>query len=236
VKSWQPDFIITTGDNNYPSGSRETIDAAIGQFYHEYIYPYQGDYGEGAEENRFFPTLGNHDWMSDRAQPYLDYFELPGNERYYEYTWGPVHFFALDSDSNEPDGVGRSTAQALWLQERLAASTAPWKIVYMHHPPYSSGTHGSVTWMRWPFGDWGATAVLSGHDHTYERLLMDGIPYFINGVGGGAIYSFVDVLEGSQFRYNDGYGAMRVTATSSDLRFEFITLAEEVIDVYEISR
>ena len=24
--------------------------------------------------------------------PYLDYFTLPGNERYYDFTWGPVHF------------------------------------------------------------------------------------------------------------------------------------------------
>jgi hypothetical protein len=236
VKSWDPDFIITTGDNNYPSGSEATIDAAIGQFYHEYIYPYKGEFGQGADENRFFPTLGNHDWMTDKAHPYLDYFSLPGNERYYDFTWGPVHFFALDSDSNEPDGVGRSSAQAAWLQESLAASTAPWKIVYMHVPPYSSGTHGSVKWMRWPFADWGVTAVLSGHDHSYERLIVDGLPYFVNGLGGGAIYAFNTILEGSQVRYNDGYGAMRVMATSGEIRFEFIAQTGEVIDVYEISR
>ncbi|MBM3144021.1 MAG: hypothetical protein FJ010_03425 [Chloroflexi bacterium] len=40
IKSWQPDFIITTGDNTYPDGSRETSDENIGQYYHQYIYPY----------------------------------------------------------------------------------------------------------------------------------------------------------------------------------------------------
>jgi hypothetical protein len=39
VLSWQPEFILTLGDNNYPVGSPETIDANIGQFYHAYIYP-----------------------------------------------------------------------------------------------------------------------------------------------------------------------------------------------------
>ena len=55
----------------------------------------------------------------------------------------------------------------------LAASTAPWKIVYMHHPPYSSSQHGSTPGMQWPFENWGASLVLTGHDHTYERILRD---------------------------------------------------------------
>src|SRR5262245_17274080 len=38
VKSWNPDFIVTVGDNNYTSGSAATIDANIGQYYHDYIY------------------------------------------------------------------------------------------------------------------------------------------------------------------------------------------------------
>jgi hypothetical protein len=236
VKSWQPDFIITTGDNNYPSGSGKTIDATIGQFYHEYIFPYMGSFGEGSEQNRFFPSLGNHDWMTDGAGPYLNYFTLPGNERYYDFTWGPLHFFAVDSDSNEPDGVGRNSRQADWLQAGLAESTAPWKIVYMHHPPYSSGLHGPVKWMRWPFKDWGATAVLAGHDHVYERLSVDGLVYFVNGLGGGNVYSFENRQDGSEARFNDDYGAMRVEATYSKITFQFITRTEEVVDTYEIQR
>src|SRR5437867_4392530 len=76
VKSWQPQFIITLGDNNYPSGALETIDRNVGQFYHEFISPYPGRYGAGAVSNRFFPCLGNHDWIATNAQPYLDYFTL----------------------------------------------------------------------------------------------------------------------------------------------------------------
>jgi hypothetical protein len=234
VASWAVDLVVTTGDNNYPSGAAETIDPNVGQFYHPFIFPYLGEYGPGAEENRFFPTLGNHDWNTAGAEPYLDYFTLPGNERYYDFTWGPLHFFALDSDSREPDGVGASSAQAAWLQARLADSQSAWQIVYMHHPPYSSGLHGSIDWMRWPFAEWGADAVLSGHDHTYERIALDGIAYFVNGLGGGSIYYFNQPVEGSEVRYNDDYGAMLVEASETSLQFQFVNRSGEVIDVFEL--
>ena len=74
VQSWKPDMVITVGDNNYPDGKADTIDAHIGKYYHDFIFPYAGKYGAGATENRFFPTLGNHDWNTPGAQPYLDYF------------------------------------------------------------------------------------------------------------------------------------------------------------------
>src|SRR5438094_9745798 len=176
VHSWNPDFIITTGDNNYEVGGADTIDQNIGQYYHDFIFPYKGDtgrYGGGATTNRFFPSLGNHDWINcyagtdpncKPAGPYLNYFTLPDNERYYELARGPVHLFAIDSSDeydHEPDGKISTSKQAKWLQDRLAASTEPWNLVFFHHPPYSSGSWW-VDWMRWPFQAWGATAVLSG--------------------------------------------------------------------------
>lgn len=40
--------------------------------------------------------------------------------------------------------------------------------------------------MQWPFEAWGAHAVLSGHDHSYERLhapnANGGFPFFVNGL------------------------------------------------------
>jgi tartrate-resistant acid phosphatase type 5 len=236
VKSWSPAFIITTGDNNYPDGAQATIDQNIGQFFHEYIFPYQGEYGDGGLANRFFPSLGNHDWQTEDAQPYLDYFALPGNERYYEFVWGPIHFFALDSDTREPDGADLKSAQADWLQSRLAVSVSPWKIVYMHHPPYSSGLHGSITRMQWPFASWGADVVIAGHDHTYERISRDGIIYFINGLGGRSKYPFWGAVGGSQVRYNQDYGAMLVEASEDNLRFQFVNRQGELIDSRELAR
>jgi len=236
IQGWQPDFVITTGDNNYPSGAADTIDANVGKYFHNFIFPYVGAYGSGADINRFFPTLGNHDWYTSDALPYLDYFSLPGNERYYDFTWGPIHFFALDSDENEPDGINAGSAQAAWLQEGLAASASPWNIVYMHYPPFSSGSHGSIDWMQWPFAAWGADALLAGHDHLYEHLQVDGIPYFTNGAGGGGLYNFSDPLPGSQFRYNANFGAMRITASETELLFEFYSRVGDLKDSYRVTK
>jgi tartrate-resistant acid phosphatase type 5 len=235
IKGWNPDFIITTGDNNYPDGSAETIDENVGKFFHEYIAPYKGSYGEGGPENRFFPSLGNHDWNSLGAQPYLDYFTLPGNERYYDFTRGAVHFYAIDSDSREPDGVGMTSKQADWLQTQLALSASSWDIVYFHHASYSSGLHGNVDWMQWPFAEWGAEVVFSGHDHTYERVSRDGITYIVNGLGGMSRYSFLRVVEGSQVRYNRDYGTMLVEASENAIHFQFINRLNEVIDTFELT-
>jgi hypothetical protein len=236
VDSWEPDFIITLGDNNYPLGSQDSIDQAIGQYYHSYIFPYTGSYGEGAKQNRFFPTLGNHDILTDNGKPYFDYFTLPGNERYYDFIWEPLHFFTLDNLDTEPDGVSATSVQGQWLQKKLTQSTAAWNIVYMHYPPYSSGTHGSTEWARWPYKEWGADIVLSGHDHTYERLEESGLTYIVNGLGGAGIYEFINILEGSQVRYNASLGAMRVEATDKYLRLEFITTENVVVDTFEMNK
>jgi hypothetical protein len=236
VRGWNPDFIITTGDNNYPTGAADTIDRSIGQFYHDFIFPYTGDYGAGADSNRFFPVLGNHDVDTALGQPYLDYFDLPGNERYYDFVAGPVHLFALNSDWREPDGINSSSIQAEWLQSGLVASTALWKLVYLHVSPYSSGPHGSGVALRWPYQEWGATAVISGHNHLYERVIIDGFPYFVNGAGGAGLYGFSTIVEGSEVRYNADYGAMLVTASADTITFEFYSITDggTLIDTYTI--
>ncbi len=234
VKSWNPDFIITLGDNNYNVGSAGTIDENIGQYYHEFIYPYTGSYGAGAATNRFFPSLGNHDWYTDGAAAYFNYFTLPGNEYYYDFVEGDAHFFVLDSDPNEPDGITGTSVQAAWLQNGLAASTSEWNIVYLHHAPYSSGPHDSNLTLQWPFAAWGADVVLAGHEHTYERLLVDGIPYFVNGLGGRSLYAFSTPVAESQVRYNADYGAMLVEYDALQITFQFITRTGVVIDTYSL--
>jgi tartrate-resistant acid phosphatase type 5 len=233
IHSWNPDFIITTGDNNYPDGAAATIDANIGQYYHSDIYPYVGSYGPGASFNQFFPALGNHDWNTPNAQPYLNYFTLPSNERYYDFAAGPVHLFAIDTDTHEPDGITSTSTQAIWLQNRLAAAPEPWRLVYGHHPPYSSG--GSNATLQWPYRQWGATAVLSGHVHVYERLLINGLVYFVDGLGGWSIGSFGPPIPGSQVRYNQDYGAMLGEASADSIVFQFISRQGLLIDSYTIN-
>jgi hypothetical protein len=181
--------------------------------------------------NRFFPSLGNHDWITDSARPYFNFFTLPGNERYYDFIKGNCHFFVIDSDVNEPDGITASSVQANWLRNGLAASNARFKIVYFHHPPYSSGQHGNNYDMRWPFKEWGATVVLCGHEHNYERLVdSTGMTYFVNGLGGKDWRDFAVVVPESRYRFTSNYGAMLITSYNDSINFKFYSVPDSLKD------
>lgn len=228
IKSWNPDFIVTTGDNNYPDGAAWSMDQNVGQYFHEYLFRYKGKYGSGSPTQRFFPSMGNHDWTTG-GKAYLDFF---GVHYYYEFIKGPVHFFVLDSDRDEPDGIFSDSVQARWLKKKMTVSTSPFQVVVFHHAPYSSGKHGPTEYMRWPFKEWGADAVLTGHDHVYERLLVDGLPYFVNGIGGAELYHFQDILPESQMRFNQDFGAMQVEATSAYMKFQMYSRGGTLVDEY----
>jgi len=182
IDTWNVDFVITLGDNNYNDGSASTIDGNIGKDYNQWIYPYYGSYPPGGSPdnvNRFFPSLGNHDYLTNNAQPYIDYFTLPNNERYYTFSWGSVDFFVLDSEGGWDSG--NLAEQWNWLQNAVVNSSGQWKVVYFHHPPYSS--RYSHTRMRLDYNSLNIDMVLAGHDHLYERLEIDGVTYMINGLG-----------------------------------------------------
>lgn len=236
IKNSNPDFIVTVGDNNYEDGEASTIDQNIGKYFADWIFPYSGSFGDDtATTNRFFPVPGNHDWDSQSdLDPYLDYFTLPHNEYYYDFVWGDVHFFMIDSDPRTADGINSTSTQALWIKSKMQNSTAKWKIAVLHRPPYNS-TGGDYSELRWPFKSWGADAVFAGHKHNYERLEVGGLLYFVNGLGGKSRQSFESTVSGSQFRYNSDYGAMIVEATSSSISFSFYNTSGTQIDLHEIT-
>jgi hypothetical protein len=231
VARLEADFIITVGDNNYPNGEADTIDENVGQLYHDWIGSYKGKYGKGSEENRFWPCPGNHDWYSkDGLTPYTDYFTLPGNERYYEFRHEDIHFFCVDSDTHEPDGTSPSSIQGQWLETAMRGSDAPVKIVYMHHPPFSSGSHGDNMWMHWPFLAWGADMVFGGHDHIYERQVHDGVPFIVSGIGGYRTYTVRDPTAYSQVAYSKNYGATLVRVFPESMLVETWTIEDGLLD------
>lgn len=241
IKSLNPDFIITLGDNNYNFGSASTIVGNVGNFYCDFIYnfdapPTQQCTGIATTEkiNRFFPSIGNHDYNYNYAyQPYLDYFTLPGNEVYYDFIWGPVHFFALNSDASD------KSVQQNWLAEKLAASQSVFKVVYCHHPPFSSGGHGNELSMQWNFE--GVDLVMAGHNHIYERTRKIGeeLPiYIVSGLGGGykrtCNQTPLNLDEFTTFCYDENYGTSFISASTSTMKVQFVSIDNVVIDSFEI--
>ena len=225
VKSWNPDYIITTGDNSYDATN---IDVNIGKYYHDYIYPYVGNFGAGSPDNtnRFWVSLGNHDFTDGGGiSAHYNYFVLPNNERYYDIVIGNVHHFMVNSYTvGEPDGTSSTSVQANWIKAKIldcSANHSHWRIVAFHHPAYSSGEHQSGTYMRWPFQTWGAHFVVSGHDHDYERLEVSGFLYFVNGSGGRNLRPFGTILSESLVRDNTHFGAQLVTISNDSCYIDF---------------
>ncbi len=247
VKSWSPSFVVTAGDNRYGSIN---FDLAVGRDYCPFIKGATSGTncgGNAASVNAFFPVPGNHDYTDGGGlTEYLSYFTLPGtgvstsgtsgNERYYDVIQGPVHLFFLDSQGAITTSSDM-TAQKNWLQAQLAVSTAVWKIVIDHHAPYSScSSHGSVAAMQWPYQSWGADAMFSGHDHTYERVVLDEFPYFVTGNSGYTLYNFGTPVTGSQVRYNTTYGAIRVDADRHSMVFTAINMNGVTVDTYTLNK
>jgi hypothetical protein len=165
------ELIVTVGDNIY--GAERPQD-----FRRKFEEPYAPLLEAGVE---FYASLGNHD---GREQRNYKLFNM-GGELYY--TMKPdrqdVRFFALESGYLD-------APQLAWLEKQLAGSGEAWKIVYFHHPPYSSGgRHGSNDRMREVleplFVKHNVSVVFTGHDHFYERIKpQQGIVYFVVGSGG----------------------------------------------------
>jgi hypothetical protein len=62
------------------------------------------------------------------------------------------------------------------------------------------------------------------------------LTYFVNGLGGASLYSFVNVLPESLARYNADYGAMRVEMTATRLLFEFYNRAGQLQDSFTLDK
>ena len=165
------EMAATVGDNLY--GSQRPQD-----FRTKFELPYKPLLDAGV---KFYASLGNHD---GREQRYYKLFNMDG-QLYYSYKAPKqdVRFIALETTYLTP-------VQVKWLEEELKSSREEWKIVYFHHPLYSSGgTHGSDLKLRETleplFVKYGVSVVFSGHDHIYERTLpQKGIQYFVTGSGG----------------------------------------------------
>ena len=146
---------------------------------------------------------------------------------------GPVHFFIIDSDKHA-DGTSADSKQGQWLKATMAKSTSLYNVVIFHHAPYSSGDHANVGYMRWPFKEWGADVVLSGHDHDYERLIEGGLPHFVDGSGAGP-RSLGGPIPGSKFANNTDSGVLLIQANDQIMTFQYELRTGKVIDSFAIA-
>jgi acid phosphatase type 7 len=206
-----------------------------------------------------FSTLGNHEYGTNQGQPYIDNMYLPSNnskntERYYSFDWGHVHFAALDSSCAVGIGTQCTLAeQRAWLEQDLAKTDAPWKVVYFHHPLWSTGSHGSTVQLRQALAPLleaaGVDLVLTGHDHNYERThplkgadaqpigTPGAVTYFVVGTGGVALKAFsVSQPYWSAMRDNSINGYLDVKVIGGTLTAQMRTVDGRVLDTYQVTK
>ncbi|AUB34731.1 3',5'-cyclic AMP phosphodiesterase CpdA [Nostoc flagelliforme CCNUN1] len=169
------DLVVLAGDNIYNNGEIEKIGAVFER-------PYQALLKLGV---KFQACLGNHDIRTENGDPQVKYAGFNMKGRYYTFKRNQVQFFALDTNSNAD-----WKNQLSWLEKELSLSKAPWKVVFGHHPIYSSGHYGvnqSFIKIFTPlFQKYGVQLYINGHDHTYERTrAINGTTYLVTGAGAG---------------------------------------------------
>src|SRR4051794_19407341 len=225
MSSWHGKFpfemVMMLGDNMY--GSQKPKD-----FVEKFENPYKPLLEAGV---KFYAALGNHDNQSNR-------FYKPWNmngERYYAYTKRNVKFFVLDSDYMDPK-------QLQWIDDELKASRDDWKIVYFHHPLYSSGgRHGSEVDLRVTleplFVKYGVNVVYAGHDHIYERIKpQKGIYYFVAGSSGQLRSGDLKKSAITETGYDQDQVFMLNEIDKDELFFQAITRSGKTIDAGVITR
>jgi hypothetical protein len=210
------EFVLMMGDNMYGGESPADFKAKFEDVYKPLLN----------DQVKFYATLGNHD---DANQRFYEYFNMNGEE-YYVFKKGDASFYSLNSNYMDK-------RQIKWMEEKLAADTSAWKIVFFHHPPYSSGgKHGSEEELRKVvepiFIKYGVNAVFAGHEHFYERIKpQNGIYYFISGAGGKLREG--DVKKNSTLTekaFDRDMSFMLLEISGDELHFQVISRTGETVD------
>lgn len=173
-----------------------------------------------------FVSVGNHELVDDFAGTnFARYFGFPdaaGQSKLYgTVRLGLVRFFFLNGMHGWDSGEERD-----WLVSELTKADAEpglvWRLVVVHHGPWSSGPHGpNARLVESHVPDLLAVhhvdLLLSGHDHIYERGSSGQLKYLISGGGGAPLYR-IDRLQPTSLKAEPAYHFIQVTATSSSLK------------------
>jgi hypothetical protein len=213
------EWFLPLGDIQYEDGTLSSFDSVYDKWF--------GRFKPITE-----PIAGNHEWHTEGAAGYFDYFgRRAGTAAKPWRSFSPVkgwRVFLLDSNCEFVGGCGPDSAQGKWLARQLEGSTERCSIAAWHHPLHTSGGYNGdeATIERaqplWELSDTGGVdVVLNGHDHIYERFApIDGITSFVVGSGGKELYELGEKAPRSQVQFDDRVGVLRLTL-SSDGGYDF---------------
>lgn len=217
-------LILMLGDNIYPDGD-------VNKYGKErFLDPYATLLNPPRKVS-FKPVLGNHDVLFGFQNDSIRFFKMPA--AYYDFTYQSACFYALNTNAFD-------SKQAQWLNQSLKTCKLPWKIVYGHHPMFSSGLHGSTAVLLktlMPILEKNRVNLyLSGHDHDYERFKpVNGVHYIVSGGGGASLRGFNNIIEGSEVHYSKHHYLV-IEGNAKSLTFQALDTEGKLLDSGEILR
>lgn len=240
-------FVLSVGDNFYPGGVQSVTDP-------NWKRSFEDVYSAASLQTPWFAALGNHDYRG-KPKAQIAYtavsprWRMPA--RYYQaqsQALAPdLDIFVLDTTPMTED-VGEAIMrlswgrvsmpdprrQLAWLDEQLARSTAPWKVVVGHHPVRSGGRHGGSPILAQALEPLlerhGVQAYVCGHDHVLQHIQIGATHHICSGAGASA--GPVTSVRGTRFAASrPGFAVF--TLDGGGLRMGFRDAAGETL--YEAS-
>lgn len=240
MAAYDLDFVLHTGDVVY-----QIYDNA--DPYEAYALKWYKPFAPLLHRMPIYPVVGNHD-VEAAAQwngvpfyyhafpPFVDpRFETSayeGRNQWYAFAYGSIQFLMLDTQTFFGE-VGRAE-QDTWLIERLADGRFRHTIPVFHVAAYTSGIYpddGISVRQNWvpQFEAANVPLVFSGHDHNYQRLLVEGIMYVVSGGGSATLYQSGQILpESLVFARETHFVLMEIYEDRIELRS--IALGGELLD------
>lgn len=224
-----PGTIFADGDLAYDRGTER-----------EFRDCYEPTWGRHKARTR--PAPGNHDYLTNNAQPYFDYFGAnagPPGLGYYSFDLGK-YWHAVSLNSNIERAA--SNAQAVWFRADMAANRSNCRIAYWHHPLFSSGLNGNnshVKYLWQIFEEFNGDVIITGHDHDYERFALQdsegrpnpkGAREFVVGTGGMYLNDFQRIVSNSEVRIPSVHGILKLELNRNSYSWQFISTGGAVLD------
>jgi hypothetical protein len=204
----------------------------------------------------YYPVLGNH----EKDSPYYyDFFDLPGNERYYYFTVGDALFIVLDSeglrttipafvtDDHEDkywydSAIEYHKTQKEWLENVLNLNNEAGFIFVFQHLPLYSVKKSRVEESKMARAFWGdifarhgVQVFLNGHDHHYHHAIDNGV-HFITAAGAGAPLYKVDAPQPETVSYKEIEHFVNVEVKEKTAVLHVIDIDGNEFDTIEVER
>lgn len=262
-------FIVHLGDI--------ATDGRRGVLYKHFVTQYKEEVPV-VMEYPLLPIPGNHEMPNDTTYGLRNYESVFSYPRFYKIAAPDADLFFVDSDiiidqngfvdDDTQDRlfeqwfVGRDGGEPAWLQRELAMSDKAFRIVFMHHPPISFGSH---------YDDWGdagngrnlrnkrrrllqllqeydVQVLFAGHQHDYEHNVVSApgnvadagdLHVVISGGAGSPLHPPRGDEDRRRFEADyaaEGWGVERLKAeTTYNYCVVNVTENRITIDAYEVT-